>query len=493
MSSIGELLNDRYRLVTLLGRGGMSDVFRAFDERTGSEVAVKIVRSSDAEYATRLSQEARALRRFDHPCLVRLLDSGTNGDMAYLVMDFVDGTSLAQTLRRGPLAPATTASIGSTLADGLAYVHERGVVHRDVKPANILIDTAGAARLADFGIARLVDATTLTIAGTTMGTTSYMAPEQLENHEVGPAADVWSLGIVLLECLTGQRVYAGTPGEVIARRMSGPVPLPPALPVPWKTLLNGMLNHEPSQRLRASEVSTLLATTAFDAPWTTASEAVSSIGAVAVLDNTVLIGAVGDVTTVNVDQTAIIAPLLAAKAAAVTKLPRWQQLIAGVLLLSLVAALVYGLTGDSAPPVPTTTLAPVTTSPTSTTTTLAPTTTTTSGSSQSLTALINDLAAGVTAGTIQNGADQPIAQLANQAVSDAAAGNLDVATSDLQQASSGVDGAVNDGSIDQSVGPTLQSDLAALATSLGIDPTAIAASSTSSVGGGNGNGKGNGD
>jgi len=118
-------------------------------------------------------------------------------------------------------------------------------VHRDVKPANILIGADGLARLTDFGIARLVDTSTLTLTGTMLGTATYMAPEQLENHAVGPSADVWSLGIVLLECLTGERVYAGTPSEVLARRMAGPVTLPDGLPVPWKLLLTGCSRPRP--------------------------------------------------------------------------------------------------------------------------------------------------------------------------------------------------------------------------------------------------------
>ncbi|MGB8195416.1 MAG: serine/threonine-protein kinase, partial [Acidimicrobiales bacterium] len=251
MSTTGELLDGRYRLGTLLGRGGMSDVFRAVDEVNSTDVAIKIVRSPDREYAQRLAQEAQALRRFSHPGLVQLYESGVNGDMAYLVMEFVDGPSLDQLLRQGPLTTTETAALGSSLADALAYAHAQGVVHRDVKPANVLIGADGLARLTDFGIARLVDESTLTLTGTMLGTATYMAPEQLENHAVGPSADVFSLGIVLLECLTGERVYSGTPSEVLARRLAGPVTLPDGLPVPWKLLLAGMLAPVPEDRLSA--------------------------------------------------------------------------------------------------------------------------------------------------------------------------------------------------------------------------------------------------
>ena len=167
----------------------------------------------------------------------------------------------------GPLGAERTAQIGAALADGLAYAHGQGIVHRDVKPSNILMGSDGNARLGDFGIARLLDGSTLTVTGTTLGTAAYMAPEQIEDHQVGAAADVWSLGMVLLECLTGHRVYEGSPAEIVGRRRSGPVPVEPGLPVPWKLLLGGMLERRPDQRLDSAQVATLLATSPFREPW----------------------------------------------------------------------------------------------------------------------------------------------------------------------------------------------------------------------------------
>src|SRR5450759_814065 len=160
----------------------MSDVYEAVDQRTGTPVAVKLVRSGDPEFARRLAQEARALERIKHPGLIRLLDTGFAGGRAYLVMEFVDGSTLEEFLRQGPLGSRATAVLGARLADALAYVHEQGIVHRDVKPSNILLAPDGEGWLGDFGIARLHDASTLTVAGTTLGTVSYMAPEQLDDH-----------------------------------------------------------------------------------------------------------------------------------------------------------------------------------------------------------------------------------------------------------------------------------------------------------------------
>ena len=267
MTFTSHLLGGRYRLERLLGQGGMSDVYHAVDEISGESVAVKVVRSGDPQLARRFAQEARALEGFDHPGLVGMSDTGVSDGQAYLVMELVAGPNLGAVLRQGALPTDRTASLGAGLADALAYAHARGVVHRDVKPGNILLHPDGRASLADFGIARLVDGTTMTLTGTAIGTASYMAPEQLEGKHVGPAADVWSLGIVLLECLTGRRVYTGTPSEVVGRRLAGPVPIHPELPVPWKLLLSGMLDHRPAQRLSAAETGALLRSAAFAAPW----------------------------------------------------------------------------------------------------------------------------------------------------------------------------------------------------------------------------------
>jgi serine/threonine protein kinase len=509
MTTPDELLDGKYRLGALLGRGGMSDVYRAVDERTGDVVAVKIVRSSDLEYATRLSQEARALSRFQHTALVGLLDSGTKGDMAYLVMEYVEGESLAETLRRGPLTPAATASLGSSLASGIAYVHDRDVVHRDIKPANILIDASGNARLADFGIARLVDTTTMTLVGTTLGTASYMAPEQLEDHQVGPGADVWSLGIVLLECMTGERVYAGTPSEVVARRLSGPVPLPDTMPVPWKTLLRSMLDHDPRQRPQAHEVAAMLASTAYDSQWkppptaarTSSAQLLGAVVAPAIAgDRTEVLGVGqaapdGDITSViqspsgrsnHDDHTVIIPPFLVAD---VTKrVATWRVAAAGVVLIALLAAaLAYGLSSDgTATPAPSTTAK-------ATTTTAAPTTPTTLGSTKAIASLLSDLASAEGAGAIDSGTSQSISDQALKAVTDSSSANLPQAANDLQQAITTVTNAVNDGSLSSSVGQTLQNDLLTLANTLGLSTSATVPTTTLVPGNGHGHGKGHGD
>lgn len=261
------LLGGRYELGPLIGQGGMADVHRAVDTRSGAAVAVKVLRAPDPAAARRLAQEAKALERLRHPGLVRLLDTGVADGRAYLVMDLVEGPTLGRLAQQGPMPPARVAAVGREVADALAYVHAHGMVHRDVKPGNILLDADGRPRLADFGIASLADASALTMTGTTLGTAAYMAPEQLHHHQVGPAADVWALAMVLLECLLGRRIYSGRPLEVVAHRLAGPVPVPATLPEPWRSLLARMFADDPERRPSADAVHTAMIDPALRTRW----------------------------------------------------------------------------------------------------------------------------------------------------------------------------------------------------------------------------------
>jgi len=469
MTSVADVLGGRYRLVRLLGRGGMSDVYEAFDESTGTDVAVKIVRSNDPEFGRRLAQEARALEGLEHPGLIKLLDVGAVEDQSYLVMELIVGQTLAETLRAGPLPSREIAAIGARLADALAYVHERGVVHRDVKPSNIMLSANGDAWLGDFGIARHPEAATLTAAGMTMGTVSYMAPEQLEDHHVGPAADIWSLGIILLECLTGRRVYEGTPSEVLARRLAGPVVLPAELPVAWKLVLTGMLAQNPDERLEDHQVSALLATPAYDAPWIpiesdmTTHHSVTERG-----DNTAMMpGVVG--VGVQGDETSVVA---ATRTAAVVKKPiKWNYVV--VAAVAGVAALTLGfflLKGPSP-------------ANSSTTTTTKPpkTTTTVRAGNAALNALKSQVHAGEAAGNVDAASGQTITQEAALAQADYTAGKTKQAAGDLELAAGAISNGLLNHTIGRVEGQLLQTDLGLFASALNLSSAVTTTTSTSST------------
>lgn len=263
----GLVLDGRYRIEEVIGVGGMATVYRASDLQLERDVAVKLFPPTPAE-DERLRQEAEisVLATLSHPGLVTLLDAGScfaGGPMpqTYMVMELVAGPTLADLVRQGPLTPAATAMIGRQLADALATAHDGQVVHRDVKPANVLFveplgdDVVGVrVKLADFGIARILDAARLTVTGLTMGTATYLSPEQAAGSAVGPPTDVYALGLVLLECLTGEKAFTGTVVEVAAARLTTSPAIPTSLGPEWGSLLAAMTRRDPDERMGLGEV-----------------------------------------------------------------------------------------------------------------------------------------------------------------------------------------------------------------------------------------------
>jgi serine/threonine protein kinase len=261
------LVGGRYRLIELAGSGAMATVHRARDEVLGRDVAVKTFRAhtSDPRHEERRRSEMQVLARLNHPSLVRLYDAGTDAQddgthlVAYLVMEFVHGTDLRQRLASGALAPEEVRRLGLDLAEALAYVHSLGIVHRDIKPANILVPDPVAgrrrpAKLTDFGIARLTDASRLTITNTTIGTANYLSPEQARGEKVGPASDIYSLGLVLLEGLKGTMEFTGGAVEAAVARLLRSPSVPAELGEPWSSLLGRMTAREVADRPTAAEV-----------------------------------------------------------------------------------------------------------------------------------------------------------------------------------------------------------------------------------------------
>jgi len=250
----------RYALEALVGRGGSAEVWRATDTALGRTVALKLVTVAADESSKRAGDEARTLARLNHPGLVPVYDAGNDdAGRPWVVMELVEGETLSETLQRGALAPPRAAATGQAVAEALAYVHAQGLVHRDVKPANVLIGTSGRVRLTDFGIARLVDSARVTSTGLMVGTASYLAPEQVVGEPVGPPADVYALGLVVLETLRGEREYAGSTVEVALARLSRPPVVPDWLPPGFGALLLAMTDREPAQRPTAQSAATALA------------------------------------------------------------------------------------------------------------------------------------------------------------------------------------------------------------------------------------------
>lgn len=254
----------RYELGSTLGAGGMSQVFRAHDELLGRDVAVKLFGASvDPRGPDRVRAEMRTLAGLSHPALVAVYDAGTDvpptGDpRAFLVMALVEGPSLARLLLDGPLPAEGVRGIGLRVGEALDFVHARGIVHRDVKPANVLLDQDGLAYLADFGIARGTEQPTLTTVGQILGTAAFLSPEQVSGQPVTTAADIYALGLVMLEALTGRREYPGTTIETALARLSRPAVIDAELPAMWRELLADMTAMDPRDRPTAARVATVL-------------------------------------------------------------------------------------------------------------------------------------------------------------------------------------------------------------------------------------------
>jgi len=258
------LLDGRYRLERVVGQGGMSVVYQATDEALHRAVAVKVFHSGSVDIA-RQDQELGVLASLEHHNLVSLLDAGvltgTDGrEQRFIVMSLVTGQDLEARLGVGPLAVRHIAEIGFDMAEALHYIHAHGVVHRDIKPSNILLVDYGhdadraRARLTDFGIAIAEGAERLTADGVTTGTAAYLSPEQARGGEVGPASDVYSLGLVLLQCFTRRREFPGSLVESALARLSRDPVVPEPLPEHWKAVLRAMTAQRPADRPVGAEL-----------------------------------------------------------------------------------------------------------------------------------------------------------------------------------------------------------------------------------------------
>jgi beta-lactam-binding protein with PASTA domain/tRNA A-37 threonylcarbamoyl transferase component Bud32 len=261
LAEIGNVLGGRYRLVELLGQGGMATIYRARDNELERDVAVKLLRPEyerDPDFGTRFRQEARAAGSLNHPNIVSVYDYGNDQAGAYIVMELIDGEDLASVIRRtGAVPPRQAARLAADVASALAAAHGRGIIHRDVKPANVLVSRDGRVKVTDFGIARAVADAQLTMPGLTMGSVHYFSPEQARGEPTTAASDVYSLGIVLYELLTGRRPWGGDSAAAIAMaRLSGAAPLPSAvragIPPALDAIVRRAMSRDPAQRYQSA-------------------------------------------------------------------------------------------------------------------------------------------------------------------------------------------------------------------------------------------------
>jgi serine/threonine protein kinase len=257
-------LSGRYETGDRLGAGGMSNVYRAVDRTLERTVAVKVLAehlSDDERFVARFRREALAVAKLVHPNIVQVYDTGIDNGRHYIVMEYVEGRSGAQLLQKhGPLDPETAAEAGTQACAGLDYAHRRGIIHRDVKPGNLMIvggPVGGGAHLAvkltDFGIARAIEQTRITQVGSVVGTAAYLSPEQVRGEEATPATDVYALGVVLYQFLTGRLPYEGSSLAELAVRQQNERPLAPstyndAVPETLGAAVLRALEGDPSRR-----------------------------------------------------------------------------------------------------------------------------------------------------------------------------------------------------------------------------------------------------
>ncbi|MEI6626307.1 MAG: Stk1 family PASTA domain-containing Ser/Thr kinase [Thermoleophilia bacterium] len=260
-TSPGALFDGRYRIVGRLGQGGMARVFLAQDESLHRQVAVKVLadrHSDDPHFIERFQREARAAARLNHPNIVQVYDQSQTAGMSYIVQEYVEGETLKDLIRReSPIEPRRAITIGLQILAALRVAHQQGVIHRDVKPQNILVQPDGKIKVADFGIASAGD-TEMTEAGSIVGTAQYLAPEQARGLPVGPPADLYAVGIVLYEMLSGRVPFEGEAAVTVAMRhvQEAPEALTdrnPLVPVALESVVMRALSKDPTQRYQSAD------------------------------------------------------------------------------------------------------------------------------------------------------------------------------------------------------------------------------------------------
>ncbi|HEY7705622.1 MAG TPA: protein kinase [Gaiellaceae bacterium] len=258
----GEVIAGRYELLELIGKGGMSSVWKAHDRLLDRQIAVKVLHphfTDDEEYVERFRREARSVAQLSHPNIVTVIDRGEDAGRQFIVFEYVEGENLKQLVKRtGPMPVRDALVLALQMARALSFAHGRGLIHRDVKPQNVLLNADGQAKMTDFGIAREVDVQGVTITGTVLGTSEYIAPEQARGQQVDALTDVYSLGVVLYELLTGAVPYEGETFVTVAlKHVNEPTPdlldRRPDVPPRVATAVERAMAKSPADRFQSME------------------------------------------------------------------------------------------------------------------------------------------------------------------------------------------------------------------------------------------------
>ncbi len=257
----GRVIAQRYQILDTIGKGGMAIVYRAIDNRTGHSVAIKVLRpefSQDEEFLSRFQREAEAASKVSHHNIVNLLDVGMDGESRYLVMEYVQGKTLKEVIRsKGKLPYATAAQIGIRILSALQHTHRNGIIHRDIKPQNILVQSEGHIKVADFGIARMANSSTLTKGDSVMGSVHYFSPEQAAGENVAETSDIYSVGVVLYEMMTGHVPFDGDSPVAVAMQHLHNKPKPiaeisPEVPAAIAHVVAVAMEKEPRNRYQTA-------------------------------------------------------------------------------------------------------------------------------------------------------------------------------------------------------------------------------------------------